>query len=67
MNVILCDSSNRAAELMYNERYPNQLQKSRIAFCRLKIDFSNMVVSDPKDVDRHRLLMKKNQQILLLM
>jgi len=39
-----CRDNYKAAELMYNERYPNHSWKSRMALCRLKIrSFSNMI------------------------
>jgi len=62
-----CKGNYRAPELMYNECYlnhPNLVWH----FVVWKTDFFNMkmVESDLKDVNRQQLLMKKNQQMLLL-
>jgi len=51
---------------MHNERYPNHPRKSRMAFCHIKNRLLQMVMSDPEDIDRQRLLNEEKSAVVIV-
>lgn len=62
-----CRGDNKAAKILFNERYLNYPRKSHVSFFRLKKKRLQYGCTRPKRSRQSTIVNEENQQILLLM